>query len=118
MPQFAPDTVAFGDFTGWGVWLDGHYREHQQFIDIGRTSTPAVFIPDWDLLSWKWDDQRGIEDWLNVHQTIHEQLRTQTGVTGVDLSIVDFSNGDYFALWVDEHAAEHAALRQALGITT
>ena len=116
MVQFSPDIVQFGDTIGWGTWLDGHYREHQQFIDIGFASTPVVFIPDYDLLSFTWNDRRAVEDWLNVHQTVHEALRNSTGVQGIDLSVVDLENPAYFALWLDTHAQEHAQIRQVLGI--
>ena len=116
MPQFSPDTIEFGDKIGWGYWIDGHYREHQQFITIGFASSPPQFIPDYNLLAWAWDDERTIVDWLNAHQSVHNLSRQLTGVQGVDLSIVDFRNPDYFELWIDTHATEHAQLRQALRI--
>jgi hypothetical protein len=116
MAQFSPDTIAFGDAPGWGTWLMGHYREHRQFVDIGFLASPAFFIPDWDLLSWDWANQRAITDWLNVHEKVHELLRSRTNVQGVDLSIVDFNNRGYFSLWIDTHAQEHADHRKALGL--
>jgi len=116
MAIFSPDFVFPGDRIGFGWWLDSHALEHKQFVAIGFQSAPVVFVPDYDLLSWDWDNKVAQEDWHSVHEATHEALRQRTGVEGLDLSVVDFDDPEYFLLWMDNHAFEHAQIRQALGI--
>jgi len=53
-----------------------------------------------------------------THESVHAQLRSITGVGGVDLSDVDLGKEDQFYQWIGAHRAEHANLRAAFGITT
>ena len=50
--------------------------------------------------------------------TAHQALRAFTGVSGIDLANVDLSKEDQWFEWMDDHRAEHADLRAALGIRT
>ena len=55
--------------------------------------------------------------WRNTHQLVHVSLRQVSGVTGVDLSLVDFTNDSDFLVWLEDHANEHAELRSFFGVT-
>lgn len=113
---FQPDEVLAHDPPGFGRWLLGHYLEHKLFITQALTLTPAVQIPDYDIL--RFDDDPGLTwSWLNAHSLIHTALRAPVGVTGIDLSEVDFSNAEQFDLWQEVHRTEHATLRPLYGIT-
>ena len=117
MALFLPDHVLPHDPAGFGRWLVGHSLEHTQMSQIVSTvGTPLANVPLYDILSWS-DDPANVVFWLNTHQNIHQALRAQSGVTGIDLSLVDFNNDDDFLVWQEDHATEHAQLRYVYGLT-
>jgi hypothetical protein len=117
MPIFFHSTVMPKDPIGFSIWLQEHYLEHQQFVGLFQAQAVPIFIPDYNFALWD-DDKKVVASWLEAHQTAHLALRNFTGVSGVDLSDVDFSQDDQFLGWMDDHASEHSDLRRALGILT
>lgn len=114
MPQFQPDQVAFQDLPGYGAWDIAHAREHMQFVQILQAS--GIPIPDYDFLQFL------TADWarssiLQSHAQSHVTLRNAVGITGVDLSVLNFDSQDDFYAWTGYHAQDHALIRQQLGIT-
>jgi hypothetical protein len=115
---FQPDHCLPHDPTGFGYWLQSHYNEHRQFIQIAQTQlTIPVFITDYNLAYWS-DEPKIAQRWLLAHEQIHEQLRTLTNVGGIDLSQVDLTQDDQWYEWMDDHAQEHMDFRQVFGITS
>lgn len=114
---FTPGIIAPGDDIGFGHWLNTHYLEHQQFVDLALANNPIIFLPEFDMMSWVENDSYARQNWLDMHQKIHEFLRTFTAVDGIDLSAVEWDNDASFVFWMDEHDFEHQQLRAALGIT-
>jgi hypothetical protein len=115
MPQFQPDQVTFRDIPGMSYWDMAHHREHLQFVQVLATKSPAVVLGDYDLLQMltSGGNRRAT---LETHQEAHELLRSATGVDGLDYTAFDLANeGDFYG-FLGYHAAEHAAIRQALGI--
>ena len=111
--QFQPDTCLPRDPAGWGMWLTGHSLEHEDFrIACLNLSTPII-LPCFDLLSWR-DEPEFVQGWLVNHEALHEALRTVTGVSGSDLSLVDLSKDEEWFIWLDDHAQEHQDFRSAL----
>jgi hypothetical protein len=109
MALFVPDRAIFGDPVGWGYWRVHHADEHTQFNNM-------LGIAGIDVLSWR-QDPDFVKQWLNDHYTrLHLPLRKLTGVSGEDLSSVDFTDEDSWYDWIDIHSNEHADLRDALGI--
>lgn len=115
MAHFDPDLVAPHDPAGWGRWLMGNYLEHRQIIAIGRTATPPINIPDYPIAQWS-DDPGPVAIWRNVHKLMHDASERPFGISGIDLSIVDFSDGEAFEIWLQDHRTRHQLLRQAYGI--
>lgn len=111
---FQPDVVLQGDSAGFSQWLTSHYFEHLRFISIAQNKTPPYSVPDYALNAWRPERPFQI-DWLSKHQSVHESLRELTGVSGVDLSVVDLSDRVAWFQWMDAHAQEHGFLRTALG---
>lgn len=116
MPIFFHDIYLFGDEAGGSIWRSEHAGEHTQFVTTLAKAAPIKLIPDYDLASWD-QSKPFITRWHVQHEAVHEQLRFYTGVSGVNLSDVDFSDQAEFYDWLDGHKAEHVLLRQALGIT-
>ena len=117
MPQFSPDQVVFNDGPGLGYWDVSHYREHQQFVQVLAQRTPAVLISDYDFLQMLTADGASRRIAIETHTDIHTALRQITGVGGTDYSQYDLSKQEDFYNFTGYHATEHAAIRQALGIT-
>lgn len=115
--QFFHDIVLPRDPAGFSIWLQEHYLEHVQFVELFQAEAVPVFVPDYNFALWS-DDKKTQSAWLESHETAHQVLRTFTGVDGIDLSDVDLTQDDQWFEWMDDHAEEHALLRQALGINT
>lgn len=115
MPIFFHDICLFGDEAGFAQYRQEHWYEHIQFVQIAQSH--LKLIPDYDLTSWD-NTKEFARDWLTTHETVHENLRFLTGVSGVNLADVDLSNESEWYQWLDAHRVEHAALRTAFGITT
>jgi hypothetical protein len=111
------DQFLFGDDAGFGQWRQEHWLEHIQFVQIAQAQTTPILIPDYDLTSWQ-NTRSFARNWLVTHESLHEDLRNITGVSGINLADVDLSKEDEFYTWLDAHADEHAQLRTAFGITT
>ncbi len=115
MPQFSPDIVNFGDVAGYGAFDIGHAREHMQFVQALATATPAVLIPDFDLMVFL-TAAEARPSIVQSHAQAHQLLRGALGLTGSDLSTVNLDNEGEFNDWSGYHRQEHAVIRQALGI--
>lgn len=116
MPLFLPDQVLPHDPAGWGRYLLGHFLEHQQFVTISAGLTPPVSIPQYAIQQWS-DEPRAVVFWLNSHYQIHQALRALTGVSGIDLSLLDFRDDSAFEVWQEDHSAEHGDLREVFGVS-
>lgn len=116
MPQFSPDQVTFQDLPGYGAFDIGHGREHSGFVQTLAQQTPPVLISDFPLLSFLTaGGARSIM--AESHMDAHRALRAALGIDGVDLTQFNLDDASDFYTWLGYHAAEHAAIRQALGIT-
>lgn len=114
--NFSPDVCLPKDPAGFGAWLTGHYYEHLVMAKKAASLITPVAVPNFDILSWR-DEPEFVTGWLNNHEAIHVQLRFGANLTGIDFSLVDFSNDEEFSEWLDDHAQEHADLRQIYGIS-
>lgn len=116
MALFFHDIYLFGDPSGAAVWRREHQAEHTQFVQIFLAQASPKPVDDFDFMSWQDDSKPFLAFWLNSHETVHEQLRALTGVSGVDLSEVDLTKPDEFYEWLDVHRSEHILLRTAMGL--
>jgi hypothetical protein len=113
--NFQPDACMPKDPAGWGRYLTGHYYEHIVLAQKCAALAKPVIVPNFDVLSWK-DEPQFVQQWLVNHEAMHVQIRAATNVTGIDLSLVDFSQDQEFLGWQDDHSQEHLTFRQILGI--
>jgi hypothetical protein len=114
--NFQPDLCLPKDPAGWGRWLTGHYYEHLQMIPLCAALAQPAIVPNYDILAWR-DEPEFVQQWLVSHQEIHIALENACNVTGIDFSLVDFSNEEEFLEWQDDHSQEHITLRAILGIS-
>ena len=117
MSLFFHDQLLFGDETAWAQYLQEHWYEHSEFVNIAAAQMPPILLPAYDLTSWR-NTTDFARNWLITHESVHEQLRQVSGVAGVNLADVDLGKESEFYIWIDAHREEHARLRAAFGITT
>jgi hypothetical protein len=61
-------------------------------------------------------DPAALDRWLELHQQTHNDVNSVLGLSGNDLSDLDFENPRKVREWINLHAQEHQAMRQALKI--
>lgn len=61
-------------------------------------------------------DKQALDVWTELHQQTHNDINSVLGLSGNDLSDPDFSNPTKVREWMNLHAQEHQAMRQALKI--
>lgn len=116
MALFFPDVVLPRDAPGFGLWLTGHFLEHQQFIALAAALTPPQVVPYYDFLAWS-DEPARARFWLDLHAQVHVQLDRITGTTNIDFSAVDLSKDDQWFVWHDDHRLAHAGYRSFFGVS-
>jgi hypothetical protein len=55
--------------------------------------------------------------WLANHQQMHDDMNGVSGVSGVDLTSVDWTNEEQAVNWIRLHWSEHQQNEQILGIS-
>jgi hypothetical protein len=115
MPLFTPDIVQFGDDIGMGLWINSHFYEHQQFTLIGLQQ--GIEFVDYDLLGWIPGDETTLKGWQEAHNAMHDSLRYPLNVEFQPFDAFDLHDEQSWYWFMLYHAQEHAALRQALGVT-
>lgn len=113
---FTPDKCLPKDPTGWGFWLNSHYYEHEQMRVAALGLSPSIIVPKYDILRWR-DEPELVQGWLVSHARMHQVLDQAANITGVDFSLVDFTDDEAFLDWQDDHAQDHASLRTFFGIS-
>lgn len=116
MPQFAPDQCEFGDQAGYGIFDIGHWREHIQLVLLFQAQTPSLIIPNPDFGAILSGGPSNLRGGLDQHQTVHSLLRQFTGVAGVDYTDFRLDQQTDFYSFLGYHSAEHAQIRQVLGL--
>ena len=105
--------VKFGDKDGLGTFLFENAQQHKLFyetlMDAGFI-TPLYPVADMDFSN--------IDDWLYVHNQMHEQL---SGTLNLDnpfqLLDSDWRVEDDFYDWIGVHQDIHIQIAQQLGLT-
>ena len=91
-------------------WLFAHNLNHQALA-----AKVNELLPDADLRFYILNPLSGIfDDWLLDHQKAHDDLCEVTGVTGSDLTTVDFENPRQKENWLQINAIEHDVFAQVL----
>lgn len=61
-------------------------------------------------------DPQDAGTWLYQHQIMHQQMDAVLGISGYDLTDVDFTNQGILAGWIASHAVEHVQAANILGV--
>lgn len=87
-------------------------RHHRAIVNaifaqhnIELPSFPLDPIPLFDLMTWGFN-----------HQSMHSSVNGILGLTGFDLSTIDFRKPEERVVWLENHGREHQNWSRALGV--
>lgn len=94
------------------VWATNHATHH---VDINRSlyQLTGINLPDF-ILDPIDPDNTGV--WEAQHQIEHDNMDAILGITGFDLSEVDFKKTEYLTGWIQLNLSEHYQAANVLGI--
>ena len=102
--------VKFGDVDGLQTFLYENARQHQVFYEMladKGIATPLYPIAD--------ADPSNLDDWLFVHNEIHQRLASQLGLANpFNLLDSDWRVEDDFYDWLSSHESIHRQIENAL----
>jgi hypothetical protein len=92
-------------------WVFSHAQDHNNLIAQANT-LPNV------TLQYRIIDPIGVDvdQWLEDHQVLHNELGNLTGFNNADLTTVDFKDPRQRQAWIDINFAEHQTFSVALGL--
>jgi len=104
--------VEFGDKEGLGRFAFENYLQHQLFFEtLNSKGVQTPFYPIEDI------DPSNIDDWLLIHNQMHESLATILNLNNpFQLLDADFNVEDDFYDWLGVHQDIHQQIATALGV--
>lgn len=96
------------DFLTWSFIHAAHHRDINRIIFQLAEINMAEFVLDPF-------NPADAGEWLQNHQTMHQQMDAILGIEGYNLLAVDMTNRDQFASWVALNADEHLKAANLLG---
>lgn len=97
---------------GLEEWLFWHANDHVEILR-GIQATTSVKLPEYVLDPANSQD---LEGWALQHQQAHNDMNSQLGLQGSDLTAVDFKQEIELKAWLFINFMEHVAARQTIGI--
>ena len=96
-----------------GAWALFHMDQHREIAKVLQTkyNIATQLFPLDQMPIGK------MENWLRVHQQVHDSISQHTNVSDANLSEIDLENDSAVNLWLQQHFSEHLAIAQILGIT-
>lgn len=99
---------------GLNEWMFHHVQHHRAIISAARASRGAV-LAEQMIFPYSPRDK---DNWLELHQDMHNDMNGLLGISGNDLSEVDFGNRKQREAWHSLHYFEHLAAATSLGLGT
>ena len=99
----------------FALWSSVHVAHHR---DINRViyQVYKLALPEYMLDPLNPLDETALNNWLYVHQAMHQNQDQVLGIAGYDLSDVDWTDRESLAFWTQQHANEHYQAANILGI--
>ena len=97
------------------VWSFANAAHHRDIVRL-IFQTTGQRVDSYVLDPFDPQDPSGMGVWLYQHQTMHQQMDAILGITGYDLTDVDFTNQGVLGGWINVHALEHVQAAQILGV--
>lgn len=100
------------EFAGWSFANMAHHRDIIRVVfNTQQKRLDEYFIDDFN--------QQATNDtnWLYLHSIMHNQMNAALGVSGYDLTTLDWQDEENVANWFNQHADEHFQAAQILGVS-
>jgi hypothetical protein len=94
------------------TWAFAHMAHHRD-VNAAIYRTKGVILPEYVLDPVNMADPQGF---LNLHQDMHNNTDAVLGISGYNLSEVDWSDPGQRAGWIYLNATLHAAEGAAVGV--
>lgn len=98
-------------------WSFNHWTDHQ-LIFTGIQNTYGVNLEQFVIDPITYNTTEALNNWLSVHQQLHDDFNSILGYPGNDLQDVDFKNPQQRQIWSFLHFLEHQNAGQQLGLFT
>lgn len=100
------------DSAGLQRWMFDHWQDHIEIINgVQRIlGTKLAMYPIYPFTP------ESPDTWVQAHLQMHFDMNNALGLSGDDISSVDFSHPDDVAAFIDVNFLEHSNVRFALGI--
>lgn len=97
---------------GWDFYWFANWVDHQE-IQQEIQSQFSINFPIYVIEPW---NSAGADNILLQHQLFHNDMNGITGVSGEDLSRLNFKDQQAVKDWIYQHYQEHMQVREVLGI--
>lgn len=97
---------------GWDEW-SWHNYQHHLAINTALTQVLGIIPVTYRLWPVRQEEFR---DWLEQHQQAHTLFCNAIGISGVDISDLDFKDKTKRDAWMYLHFQQHQAAAQILGL--
>lgn len=95
------------------AWSFSHMANHRDIIRL-IYERGGVILDEYAIDPINLADPKGF---LDNHQILHQQFSAVLGLSGFDLSDVDFNQKEQLAVWIDLNARSHRAACDILGLS-
>lgn len=97
------------------IWNSAHVAHHR---DINRVIYQdfKVALPEYMLDPFDPGDESALNNWLYLHQAMHDNQDQILAIVGFDLTDVDWKDRALLEFWTQNHANEHFQAANILGI--
>jgi len=109
--QDAPETDA--DQQSWSFANMVLHRDINRLVLAQKN----IRIDEFALDPFNPSDPVGMQQWLNLHQQMHNQQNQALGIAGYNLSEVNWEDDKAKAQWIFAHADEHNRIATILGVS-
>ena len=99
----------------FAIWSSAHVAHHR---DINRLIYQdfKIALPEYNLDPFDPLDENALNNWLYLHQAMHDNFEQVLGIAGFDLTEVDWKDRQLLEFWTLNHASEHLQAADILEI--
>lgn len=98
--------------SGADEWFHANFQHHQSIVGALK-DVRGVILPVYQIFP---ANPQNMQIWLREHQHQHNEMCNALGISGTDLSSVDFRDKKQLDAWYFAHFLEHQAAAAASGL--
>jgi hypothetical protein len=97
------------DFDRWSFANMASHRDIiRRIFETNGTELPEYVLSPFDPTN--------MDAWLELHQQMHTDFQGILGISGYDLTVLDWNDESQVSTWLAQHANTHWIASQVLGI--